>query len=61
MGIMNTTVNFVYQFLARKVEILSQFLFDDHIKSRLVKESRSWEERVANQRDLIRKVVKVYM
>jgi WASH complex subunit 7 len=36
-GIMNTTVNYTYQFLARKLAILSQFLFDDHIKSRLVR------------------------
>jgi hypothetical protein len=33
-GIMNTTVNYTYQFLAGKLKILSQFLFDDHIKSR---------------------------
>ncbi|EKX45132.1 hypothetical protein GUITHDRAFT_139069, partial [Guillardia theta CCMP2712] len=38
MGIMNTTVNYTYQFLARKLAIMSQFLFDDHIKSRLVKD-----------------------
>jgi hypothetical protein len=37
-GIMNTTVNYTYQFLARKLAILSQFLFDDHIKSRLVRD-----------------------
>ncbi|KAJ1477039.1 WASH complex subunit 7-domain-containing protein [Baffinella frigidus] len=37
MGIINTTVNYTYQFLARKLAVLSQFLFDDHIKSRLIK------------------------
>lgn len=39
-GIMSTTVNFTYQFLAQKFISFSQFLFDDHIKSRLVKEYR---------------------
>ena len=33
-GIMNTTVNFSYQFLKKKFGIFSQFLFDDQIKSR---------------------------
>ena len=36
-GIMNTTVNFTYQFLHKKFVIFSQFLFDDYIKSRLLK------------------------
>jgi WASH complex subunit 7 len=31
-GIMNTTVNFTYQFLRRKFVIFSQFLYDEHIK-----------------------------
>jgi len=39
-GIMNTTVNFTYQFLVRKFKIFSEFLFDDHIKSRLIKQIR---------------------
>ena len=37
---MNTTVNFTYQFLAQKFQIFSQFLYDDHIKSRLIKDIR---------------------
>eukprot|EP00286_Rhodomonas_abbreviata_P028524 CAMPEP_0181299654 /NCGR_PEP_ID=MMETSP1101-20121128/6465_1 /TAXON_ID=46948 /ORGANISM="Rhodomonas abbreviata, Strain Caron Lab Isolate" /LENGTH=1130 /DNA_ID=CAMNT_0023404825 /DNA_START=156 /DNA_END=3545 /DNA_ORIENTATION=+ len=44
MGIMNTTVNFSYQFLARKLAVLSQFIFDDHIKSRLVKDVKYFRE-----------------
>lgn len=36
-GIMNTTVNFTYQFLCKRFFTFSQFLFDDHIKSRLIK------------------------
>ncbi|KAG0442675.1 hypothetical protein HPB47_015639 [Ixodes persulcatus] len=31
IGIMNTTVNFTYQFLRKKFVIFSQFLFDEHI------------------------------
>mmetsp|Transcript_35230 Transcript_35230/g.48134 ORF Transcript_35230/g.48134 Transcript_35230/m.48134 type:complete len:1177 (-) Transcript_35230:275-3805(-) len=44
-GIMNTTVNFTYQFLRRKFVIFSQFLYDDHIKSRLLKDSRFFREK----------------
>eukprot|EP00004_Rigifila_ramosa_P020162 TRINITY_DN521_c1_g2_i4.p1 TRINITY_DN521_c1_g2~~TRINITY_DN521_c1_g2_i4.p1 ORF type:complete len:1097 (+),score=319.76 TRINITY_DN521_c1_g2_i4:490-3291(+) len=40
-GIVNTTVNITYQFLRQKFVIFSQFLFDDHIKSRLIKD-RTW-------------------
>jgi len=43
-GIMNTTVNFTYQFLAKKFFMFSQFLFDDHIKSRLLKDVRYFRE-----------------
>jgi len=35
---MSTTVNFVYQFLTRKYAVFSQFLFDDEIASRLVRD-----------------------
>eukprot|EP01059_Diplonema_ambulator_P024279 TRINITY_DN4016_c0_g1_i1.p1 TRINITY_DN4016_c0_g1~~TRINITY_DN4016_c0_g1_i1.p1 ORF type:complete len:1189 (+),score=499.89 TRINITY_DN4016_c0_g1_i1:80-3646(+) len=37
-GMMNTTVNFVFRFLTSKFFIFSQFLFDDHVKSRLLKD-----------------------
>eukprot|EP01094_Clydonella_sp_ATCC50884_P012957 TRINITY_DN2324_c0_g1_i2.p1 TRINITY_DN2324_c0_g1~~TRINITY_DN2324_c0_g1_i2.p1 ORF type:complete len:1145 (+),score=548.34 TRINITY_DN2324_c0_g1_i2:58-3435(+) len=43
-GIMNTAVNFTYQFLRRKFVIFSQFLYDDHIKSRLYKDIRFFRE-----------------
>ncbi|VDP00048.1 unnamed protein product [Soboliphyme baturini] len=36
-GIMNTTVNFVYQLLLKKFYLFSQFLFHNGIKSRLIK------------------------
>ncbi|XP_067134049.1 WASH complex subunit 4 isoform X3 [Centruroides vittatus] len=44
IGIMNTTVNFTYQFLRKKFYIFSQFLYDEHIKSRLIKDQRYFRE-----------------
>nr|XP_039256887.1 WASH complex subunit 4-like [Styela clava] len=43
-GIMNTTVNFTFQFLKKKFYIFSQFLYDEHIKSRLIKDIRNFKE-----------------
>ncbi|XP_067860697.1 WASH complex subunit 4 [Heptranchias perlo] len=43
-GIMNTTVNFTYQFLRKKFYIFSQFMYDEHIKSRLIKDIRFFKE-----------------
>eukprot|EP00742_Colponemidia_sp_Colp-10_P007056 GILJ01007574.1.p1 GENE.GILJ01007574.1~~GILJ01007574.1.p1 ORF type:complete len:1186 (+),score=205.74 GILJ01007574.1:74-3559(+) len=43
-GIMNTTVNFTYQFLVQKFYVFSQFLFDDHIKSKLIKDARFFKD-----------------
>jgi WASH complex subunit 7 len=43
-GIMNTTVNFTFQFLRQKFNIFSQFLYDDHIKSRLYKDIKHFKE-----------------
>ncbi|KAI1286738.1 hypothetical protein HDE_10420 [Halotydeus destructor] len=43
-GIINTAVNFTYQFLRKKVHIFSQFLFDEHVKSRLLKDLRFFRE-----------------
>uniref|UniRef100_A0A915HFZ9 Uncharacterized protein n=1 Tax=Romanomermis culicivorax TaxID=13658 RepID=A0A915HFZ9_ROMCU len=37
-------VNYTYQFLRKKFYVFSQFLFDDHIKSRLTKDSRYYRE-----------------
>lgn len=42
-GIMSTTVNFAYQYLAQKFVVFSQFLYDDHIKSSLGKERRFYK------------------
>ncbi|CAG9826231.1 unnamed protein product [Diabrotica balteata] len=44
LGIMNTTVNFTYQFLRTKFHIFSQFIYDEHIKSRLIKDLRFFSE-----------------
>jgi len=43
-GIMNTTVNFTYQFLRKKFVQFSQFLYDDHIKARLYKDIKYFKE-----------------
>jgi len=43
-GIMNTTVNFIFQFLTKKFVIFSQFLYDDHIKSRLYRDLKFFKE-----------------
>ncbi|XP_054727038.1 WASH complex subunit 4 [Anastrepha obliqua] len=43
-GVINTTVNFTYQFLRQKFYTFSQFLYDEQIKSRLMKELRSYAE-----------------
>lgn len=41
-GITHTTINFVYQYLAQRFQVFSQFLYDDHIKSMLIKEGRTF-------------------
>ncbi|XP_072038890.1 WASH complex subunit 4-like [Amphiura filiformis] len=48
-GIMNTTVNFTYQFLRKKFFIFSQFMYDEHIKSRLIKDIRYFKD---NKQDI---------
>ncbi|KAJ8601416.1 hypothetical protein CTAYLR_005928 [Chrysophaeum taylorii] len=40
LGVLNTTVNYTYQFLAQKFHVFSQFLYDDYIRSHLGKERR---------------------
>lgn len=39
-GIINTAINFTYQFLRQKFYTFSQFLYDEQIKARLMKELR---------------------
>ncbi|KAH8053835.1 hypothetical protein JL722_9315 [Aureococcus anophagefferens] len=40
LGVLNTTVNYTYQFLATKFHVFNQFLYDDYIRSHLSKERR---------------------
>lgn len=40
LGILNTTVNYTYQFLAQKFHIFNQFLFDEYIRAHLAREMR---------------------
>ncbi|CAD5123366.1 DgyrCDS11723 [Dimorphilus gyrociliatus] len=47
-GIMNTTINFTYQFLRKKFFTFSQFMYDEHIKSRLIKDWRYFKENHLN-------------
>ena len=37
-------MNFTYQFLRKKFYIFSQFMYDEHIKSRLMKDWRFFKE-----------------
>jgi WASH complex subunit 7 len=46
-GIINTTINFVYQFLRKKLSIFSQVVYDERIKSRLTREMKILRENVA--------------
>lgn len=48
IGIISTTVNFAYHFLAKKFVGFSEFLLDDHIQSCLVKEYRFWKGNKGN-------------
>jgi WASH complex subunit 7 len=41
---MNTTVNFTYQYLKKQFFIFSQFLFDEHIKAKLIKDIAFFKE-----------------
>lgn len=44
LGMMNTTVNFTYQYLTKQFYIFSQFLFDEHIKAKLIKDIAYFKE-----------------
>jgi len=49
LGILNTTVNYTYQYLSKKFHIFSQFLFDDYIRSHLAKEKRWFKKHHKNE------------
>ncbi len=44
IGIMNTTVNYTYQYLRKQFFIFSQFLFDEHIKAKLIRDISFYKE-----------------
>ncbi|KAI1720039.1 WASH complex subunit 7 domain-containing protein [Ditylenchus destructor] len=48
VGILNSSVHFAYQFLKKKLQVFSQFLFDDQIKSILVKEVKFYRDLVTS-------------
>jgi WASH complex subunit 7 len=52
LGILNTTVNFTYQFLAQKFHVFSQFLFDEYIKGHLSKERRWFRKHKAECKNM---------
>jgi WASH complex subunit 7 len=45
-GIVNTAVNYVYQFLRKKFNVFSQFIFDERIKSRLAKDLKFHRDQI---------------
>ena len=51
LGIVNTTVNYTYQFLVKKFDIFSQFLFDDYIRAHLAREAR-WFKKHRNSPEI---------
>ena len=53
-GMMNTAVNFTFLFLRKKLVVFSQFLFDDHIKSKLIREVRQQQEHARAVRERAR-------
>ncbi|CAF0996554.1 unnamed protein product, partial [Didymodactylos carnosus] len=63
IGIMNTAVNFTYQYLRQKFYMFSQFLFDEHIKSRLMKDIKYFKENKDkhNQRYLFERAKKFFI
>ena len=47
-GIMSTAVNYTYQYLCSKLHLFSQFLYDEQVKSRLLKEVLFFKEQQSN-------------
>ena len=57
LGMMNTTVNFTYQYLTKQFYIFSQFLFDEHIKAKLIKDIAYFKESKAALSQKVSEVV----
>lgn len=49
-GVINTTVNFTYGFLKRKIEVVTEFLADESVKSRLLSDAGWLESERASHR-----------
>jgi WASH complex subunit 7 len=54
VGIMNTTVNFTYQYLKKQFFVFSQFLFDEHIKAKLIRDITFFKESKATLNQKVR-------
>ncbi|XRB03294.1 WASH complex subunit 7 [Pycnococcus provasolii] len=48
-GIIATAINGCYRYLGKKISILSAFLYDDHVRSRLARELKHAEEALQRQ------------
>ncbi|KRW98285.1 hypothetical protein PPERSA_01723 [Pseudocohnilembus persalinus] len=44
LGILNTTINFAYKYIQKKISAFSQFLYDDYIQAPLQKEQKWFKE-----------------
>lgn len=51
-GIVNTAVNYVYQFLRKKFFTFSQFIFDERIKSRLAKDLKHHRDNIEENKQV---------
>jgi WASH complex subunit 7 len=48
LGVVNTTVNYTYQYLSQKFNLFSQYLFDDYLRGYLSRETR-WYKKHKNE------------
>ena len=48
LGMLNTTVNFTYQFLIQQFHIFTEFLYDENVRSPLSRECRWYKKHKAN-------------
>jgi WASH complex subunit 7 len=57
IGIMNTTVNYTFQYLGKQFKTFSTFLFDEQIKSKLIRDIAYFKE---NKVTLEQKVTRIF-
>ncbi|KAL0233620.1 hypothetical protein PCE1_002133 [Barthelona sp. PCE] len=59
VGVLNSTVNFIYShFLIRKLRVLGQFLMDDYVRSRLMREMKDYDTTEPYEYGKAEKVIK---